>query len=102
MAFKDEEEWTLIDQNFEWCFSLYPNELVKIILKTESFVGYYSGVDRSTGAISLWAHDRNQSVGKYGFIRGIGVKTAQKIEKFHVDLLGNVYPAKSEPRRGLA
>ena len=102
VAFKDEEEWTLIDQNFEWCFSLYPNELEKIILKTESFVRYYSGVDRATGAISLWAHDRNQSVGKDGFIRGIGVKTAQKIEKFHVDLLGNVYPAKSEPRRGLA
>jgi CRISPR-associated endonuclease Csn1 len=102
VAFKDEEEWTLVDESFEWCFSLYPNDLVQIRLKKESFLGYYTGTDRSTGAVSLWAHDRNQAVGKEGLMRGIGVKTAVSIEKFHVDTLGNIYPAPPEKRRGLA
>jgi CRISPR-associated endonuclease Csn1 len=35
-------------------------------------------------------------------MRGIGVKTAVSIEKFHVDTLGNIYPAPPEKRRGLA
>ena len=102
VASKDEEEWTLVDESFEWCFSLYPNDLVQIRLKKESFLGYYTGTDRSTGAVSLWAHDRNQAVGKDGLMRGIGVKTAVNIEKFHVDTLGNIYPAPPEKRRGLA
>jgi CRISPR-associated endonuclease Csn1 len=102
VAYKDEEDWTLIDESFAWCFSLYPNDLLKITLKDEFYLGYYSGVDRSTGAISLWAHDRNKSIGKDGLIRGIGVKTAKCVEKFHVDTLGNIHPAKPELRRGLA
>lgn len=28
VAFKDEAEWTLIDGNFDFCFALYPNDLV--------------------------------------------------------------------------
>jgi CRISPR-associated endonuclease Csn1 len=102
VAQKDEGEWTLIDDSFSFCFSLYPNDLVRVTLKAGSHLGYYAGCDRSTAAISLWAHDRNQRVGKDGLVRGVGVKTALSIEKFHVDTLGNIYPAPSEPRRGLA
>lgn len=101
VAFKDEEEWTLVDESFEWRFSLYPNDLVQINLKGESYIGYYSGCDRSTGNVGLWAHDRSQSVGKDGLIR-TGIKTAKSVEKFHVDVLGNIYPAPQEARRGLA
>ena len=102
IAFKDEEEWTLVDDSFEWRFSLYPNDLVRVLLKSEAHLGYYSATDRSTGAISLWAHDRNHQVGKDGLIRSIGIKTAMSVEKLHVDVLGNIYPAPQEPRRGLA
>lgn len=102
VAFKDEEEWTLIDDSFAFCFSLHPNDLVRITLKNEHHLGYYAGSDRSTGAISLWVHDRNQKVGKDGLIRGIGVKTAVAVEKFHVDVLGNLYPASPEKRCDLA
>lgn len=102
VAFKDEDEWTLIDDSFQFCFSLYPNDLVRVNLKKEFQIGYYSGCDRSTGCINLWAHDRNQHAGKDGLIRGIGVKTALGIEKFHVDVLGNIYPASPEQRRDLA
>jgi CRISPR-associated endonuclease Csn1 len=101
VAFKDEDEWTLIDDNFHFLFSTYPNDLMRVTLKQEALTGYFSGCDRSTGNIGLWAHDRNSSVGKDGFIR-TGVKTAVAFEKFHVDVLGNIYPAPPEQRRGLA
>lgn len=102
VAYKDEDEWTLIDDSFQFCFSIYPNDFVRVTLKNESQFGYYSACDRATGAINLWAHDRNQQVGKDGLIRGIGVKTALSIEKFNVDVLGNRYPAPPEERRDLA
>jgi CRISPR-associated endonuclease Csn1 len=102
VAFKDEDEWTLIDtHNFEFDFSLYPNDLLRVSLKRETILGYYAGCDRSDGKISLWAHDRNLAVGKNGFIR-TGVKIASRLEKFHVDVLGNIYPAPPEKRHGLA
>lgn len=102
VAFKDEAQWTLIDGSFAWCFSLYPNDLVRIRLKNESHIGYFGSCNRSTAAINLWVHDRNSFVGKDGMIQSIGVKTAASVERFHVDLLGSIYPAPPEPRRGLA
>jgi CRISPR-associated endonuclease Csn1 len=59
VAFKDEDEWTLIDDSFDWRFSLYPNDLVRVTLKHEEQMGYYAGCDRSTAGIGLWAHDRS-------------------------------------------
>ncbi|GHT92167.1 hypothetical protein AGMMS49545_09300 [Betaproteobacteria bacterium] len=99
---KDEEKWTLIDESFDWCFSLHPNDLVRITTKKNILLGYYSGANRAIGSIDIWAHDRNQNIGKDGLIQSIGVKTAIKLEKFEVDVLGNIYPARPEPRRGLA
>lgn len=102
VAHKDEDDWTLLDDSFQFCFSLYPNDLTAITLKGEKHLGYYAGCDRNAGAVNLWIHDRSQHVGKDGLIRGIGVKTAIALEKFHVDVLGNIYPAPPESRRGLA
>jgi len=102
MALKNEEEWTIIDDSYAWRFSLHPNDLMRVTLAKETHLGYFAGCDRSTGAINLWAHDRSQCVGKDGLIRGIGIKTARAVDKFHVDVLGNIYPAPQEKRRGLA
>jgi CRISPR-associated endonuclease Csn1 len=101
VAFKDETEWTLIDDSFEFCFSMYPNDLIHTKLKNESYWGYFSGCDRATGAIGLWAQDRNKLIGKDGLNR-VGVKMALSMEKFNVDVLGNRYPAPPEKRRDLA
>ena len=101
VAFKDEVEWTLIDESFVFCFSLYPNDLVRVTLKNDIQTGYFSGCDRATGAIGIWAHDRNLGVGKDGLIR-IGVKNALAFEKFDVSVLGTTYPAKLGTRHGLA
>ena len=100
-AHKDENEWTKVDDS-DFIFSIYPNDFIKVTQKQGVFVGYYAGCDRGSGNVNLWAHDRSQSIGKDGLIRGIGVKTALAIEKFNVDVLGNIYPAPKEKRRGVA
>ena len=102
VAHKEEDEWNIVDNSFDFCFSLYPNDLVQVTQKNLTSLGYYGGSDRGSGNVNLWAHDRNQAIGSDGLIRGIGVKTALKVEKFHVDILGNIYPAPPEKRRGLA
>lgn len=103
VAFKDESEWTLIDESFEFLFSLHPNDLVKVQQKGKPIIqGYYASCHRGTGNLNIWAHDRNQQVGREGQIEGIGVKTALSIEKFEVDVLGHIYPAKKEKQGGLA
>ncbi|HUM99601.1 MAG TPA: type II CRISPR RNA-guided endonuclease Cas9 [Halothiobacillus sp.] len=104
VAFKPEDEWTVMeaDKGYRFLFSLHPNDWVRIQQKGKPLLeGYFSGLDRATGNISFWAHDRNQSVGKEGLIRGIGIKTALSVEKLHVDMLGRLYPAKPETRQAL-
>lgn len=102
VAHKDEESWPIIDETFDFRFSMYPNDLIRITQKTATFMGYYAGCDRGSGNVSLWSHDRNQQIGSDGLMRGLGVKTAMSVDKFHVDPLGNIYAAPPEQRRGLA
>ncbi|MEW5839095.1 MAG: type II CRISPR RNA-guided endonuclease Cas9 [Pseudomonadota bacterium] len=102
VAFKPEEEWTVMDEKHRFLFSLHPNDWLNVQIKGKPVIeGYFAGFDRATGAISVWTHDRNQSVGKDGQIRGIGIKTALSVEKFHVDVLGRLYPVKEETRQPL-
>jgi CRISPR-associated endonuclease Csn1 len=100
---KDEADWTVIDESFQFLFALYPNDFLRVMQKgKETISGYYSGCNRATGSIDIWVHDRNIQVGKDGLIQSVGVKTALSVEKFDVDTLGNLYPAKPEIRHGLA
>ena len=101
VAFKDEADWTVMDEGFDFLFSLHANDLTQISLRGQTCLGYYSGVDRATGAIGLWSHDRNAAIGKDGLWR-IGAKTAVSFIKYNTDTLGNVFPAPPEIRRDLA
>ena len=102
VAYKPEEEWTVMDEHHDFLFSLHANDWVRISLKNEvQKEGYYAGLNRATGAISIWVHDRNKEKGRNGFIDGIGIKTAISVEKFHVDLLGNLHRVRQEIRRPL-
>ena len=100
---------TQIDSSFEFRFSLYPNDLTKITLKGKgSILGYFRGYGGPPNPynITLSIHDRNKNgherANEKGEIPSIGVKTALSVEKFNVDVLGNIYPAPPEKRRGLA
>lgn len=99
VAYKPEEEWPVVDECYQFQFSLHPNDWVLVKLKGETKEGYFAGLDRATGAISLWIHDRNQRVGNLGQWRGIGIKTAIAVEKYHVDLLGNLHRVHHETRQ---
>lgn len=103
VAGKSEKDWVLVDDSFEWCFSVRQNELISLKLKKASFFGYFCGFDRATGAISIILHDRfDTKEHKKGEYRGIGVKSALSFTKYHVDVLGNYYVAHPEPRLELA
>ncbi|MDG2958939.1 type II CRISPR RNA-guided endonuclease Cas9 [Exercitatus varius] len=88
IANKDESQWDEIDDSFKFEFTVYPNDLIKVITKKETFFGYYSGCDRATAAISIKEHDLEKTKGKDGLHRGLGVKTAVSFEKYQVDELG--------------
>ena len=98
VAYKPENEWPEMDETYAFMFSLYSNDWVTVKLKSEAISGYFAGMDRATGAISVWAHDRNHNIGKDGQWRGVGMKTALAVEKYHVDLLGNLHRVHAEKR----
>lgn len=100
---------TQIDNSFHFRFALHPNDLAKVTLKGKgSILGYFRGYGGPPNPynITLAIHDRNKNgherANEKGEIPSIGVKTALNIEKFNVDVLGNLYPAPPEKRRDLA
>jgi CRISPR-associated endonuclease Csn1 len=102
VAFKPEDEWTVMDENYQFLFSLHKNDWVRVKQKGKKPIeGYFAMVHRGTGNINIWSHDRNQSVGKNGMIEGIGIKTALSVEKYHIDLLGRLHRVHHESRKPL-
>lgn len=94
VAYKDEEDWTLIDHSFAFRFSLYPRNFVEVVKSTgEVFEGYFAGMDRSTGAISLQSHNNPKNS-----FRGLGAKTLLTMKKYSVDRFGVRSEVKSEVR----
>ena len=100
---------TQIDDSFQFQFSIYPNDLIRVALGGgESIMGYFKsyGGPPNPSNITLQVHDRNRNghrrANDKGEIPSIGVRTALALEKFHVDVLGNIYPAPPEKRHGLA
>lgn len=109
-AHKPYEEWKeMKEENF--VFSLYPNDLVKIrfskemkfskvqkestladsIMLKESFL-YYKGTGITNASISVINHDNTYK------IDSLGVKRLPLIEKYSVDVLGNITKAGKEKR----
>lgn len=110
VAYKPYEQWKeMKEENF--VFSLYPNDLVKIRfakdvefslvnsdstlpkkMKRKEILAYYKKTDISTGAIGIINHDNTYT------IKGLGVKRLQLMEKYQVDVLGNVSKVGKEKR----
>lgn len=111
VAAKKYAEWKVME-NKNFIFSLYPDDLIAVEHKkgltftvtnkgstlpakweTKSTLCYYTGMNISTGAISVCSHDNSY------FIGGLGVKTLTSFKKFEVDILGNVREVKKEKRQ---
>ena len=88
IAFKDEEDWQLIDDSFNFKFSLHPNDLIEVITKKARIFGYFASCHRGTGNINIRIHDLDHKIGKNGILEGIGVKTALSFQKYQTDELG--------------
>ena len=82
----------------EFLFSLSKNDYLTIQIGNASFEGYFVMYE-SDGRMTLRAHDQPKPDKDY-FRRSVA--GAGRISKFHVDVLGNIFPAPPEPRRGLA
>ena len=103
-------EWKVMDDK-NFLFSLYPYDLVRITSRktlnlkisqkdstlppsreVKSELLYYKGADISTASITGITHDNSY------FVRSLGIKTLESIEKYTVDVLG-VYHAVGKEKR---
>lgn len=101
---KNKSDWVVVDDSYEWCFSVRTNDLLKIVIKGKTYFDYYITLDvHSDGRIRLLNHDRQEDDVHYekGEFR-ILIKNADSINKYNVDVLGNYYLAKPEKRLELA
>ncbi len=94
---KPESEWIEIDETFTFKFSLFIGDYIKIKKSENVTEGYYSGLDRATGQISLTSHDKSKIFTGSEKYR-VGAKSLDYIKKFMVDPLGNLSEVKKEKR----
>lgn len=95
---KPEDEWIQIDDSYEFRFSLYPYDLVKVVTKSgKEFTGYYRTLDRATGSLSLTEPNRNSEKPSR-----FGARTLRLMEKYQVGVLGDISLVRREKRVGVA
>jgi CRISPR-associated endonuclease Csn1 len=94
VAHKEENEWTAIDNTFEFLFSLSLHDFVEVTKPDgEAIAGYFKGVDRAGGSITLADHCNLQAQ-----TRGIGTKLLADFRKFTIDRLGRKFEVPRELR----
>ncbi|CAP56066.1 conserved hypothetical protein [Gluconacetobacter diazotrophicus PA1 5] len=94
VANKDEDEWTEVGPEHQFRFSLYPRSNIEIIRPSgEVIEGYFVGLHRNTGALTISAHNDPKSIHS-----GIGTKTLLAISKYQVDRFGRKSPVRKEVR----
>lgn len=98
---KAESEWPLVDDSFDFCFSLHADDLVRIERRSSGSVdvllGYFDGTNRRNGSIALNRHD-NSGV-KWG---SIGARRLLSFEKLQPDVLGLRVARVREKRLGFS
>lgn len=97
-AAKPEQEWDLIYKTYNFKFSLYKDDLVRVNTTgkpEDEILGYFVKCHRGTGALSIDAVDRLKHWD------GVGAKTLKKFEKYTVSVLGKPTQVHSETRVGV-
>lgn len=83
-----------LDAGHRFLFSLYSHSLLEVVKSDGvAILGYFKGMDRSTGAITIANPENSRALN-----RGIGVKTLVRFRKLNVDRLGNVTEINQEVR----
>ncbi|MBE6063580.1 MAG: type II CRISPR RNA-guided endonuclease Cas9 [Clostridium butyricum] len=86
---KPESEWTEIDENYEFQFSVYKNDLIEIKRENEeSIFGYFNNFDRDSARYVIKSHD-NSLEQKIAIKKGV-----KELNKYEVNVLGEYYKVK--------
>ena len=100
VANKDEDQWDVVDNAYQFEFSLWQNSRVEIKKKPsakkpsgENFVGLYKGINRNTGAFQLANPEDGED--HHQFSAKTGTLLFRKIE---TDRLGREFIVKNEKR----
>lgn len=103
------DESIAVDDSYDFLFSIHSNDLIEVKNGDGNVIrGYFRsyGGPPNPSNITLAIHDRDSRghprANAKGEVPSIGVRTAAALEKLHIDVLGRVYPAPQEKRRGLA
>ncbi|MFG1379408.1 type II CRISPR RNA-guided endonuclease Cas9 [Xanthobacter autotrophicus] len=109
-AGKPESEWPVMDESYDFLWSLVPMTLLRVIDKNgtvlfskpgeegawaqaDGNLGYFRGLDRTTGAISL------SSITNSSWVKtGIGARTLHSFQKLTLDRLGHTFEVRQEVR----
>ena len=88
-------EWKELDDTYEFLFSLHKNDLIKLQFKNgEEIFGYYIMIDSSVASVTIENDARSEKYRK-------SIMTCKEIQKWSVDVLGNISQIKKEQRREL-
>lgn len=106
------KDWLEMDVNFEFCFSLFKDDLITIYAKNikDEVVCYYSGLDISNGVITVInqnnaapSSDDEKKVFnemKNNVHQGrLGIQNLLKFKKLQVDALGKISEAQFQSRQ---
>jgi CRISPR-associated endonuclease Csn1 len=90
------EDWPVIDESFEFQFTLYPNDLVRLTQKDGQVIeGYYVTTSISLAQIDLRSHDDSKTYQQKDTlvsVRNFGVLSLKSMEKYQVDYFGRRFP----------
>lgn len=108
------KDWLDLDDSYQFLFSLYQNDLIKIKWKKQIALSkvnkneksqksdkielneglfYYNSFNISTATMQLFTHDRCYT------LSSAGIQNLLSIEKYYVDIMGKVYKAPAEARK---
>lgn len=93
-AVTPENKWPVIDESYEFYWSIVPMEYLEIeTSKGDLLKGYFRGMNRALGSINISADSDlgNMTV-------NIGARTLKMFNKYSVDRLGTLHPVTSEKR----
>jgi len=90
----DEADWPRLDASYAFLWALHPMSLIEVTKPDgETIRGYFRGLDRGTGALSI-----GEIANAAAIRRGIGARKLLRFRKLQVDRLGGVFAVEKEPR----
>lgn len=95
-------DWPLIDDTYQFLFTLYPNDFVRLTQQDgQVFEGYYATSDISVAQIDIRSHDDSKLYPQKDTLvsgKGFGVMRLKSMEKYQIDYFGRRFPVKETER----